>query len=718
MTPAGVHAQPPITGWTVYPDVVPVAITALDPGWRAEDGGLLHTLSGSFGFGFRQIQDQWRSYHADISVAGYVIKLRSRPGLAADSVPIVVTDVRLETGPGGRPIVYAVLGVDCAELAARTDRDVTEGRAVMADAVRTLLLMSGVSTEEAVDSVARAWQAAPPTLALEISNTPTMQNDLPTPTRLDPALVSQTDRQVAEAVRQAGVSPGDYTGDEAKALDREVLAPAALDVLTQRLAAHSLQDLVLYGMHQLQCVVVHTKRVLGDVKRASAQLSVTWDPVERYGQLEREQLTLRRCAEAAIEAALRTPPSGTMPVDVVAWSEILAAANAYLAATSRSEAIHHQVAPQALRITDSYEIEIVPSIATNAASDDRPVYDFDGKAFRKARATYEVTDAGDLASDEDSSQRDGFAPPNVDEAMLQAFGATATDLCTVLLGLVTWPLESNGPDLAIVTMHDAVRHVLHATVMGEEPDSGPRAEAALRMLTSTSEDMAAADWKPWHVRSRQRRLLVQPVPVLEDGSLVVAPHFCMTSLQVYLNHLGQGQLPWSQPPAPTGVETALRKVRDDRNKALERQVSGSLRREGWVVVDGVKETKPQRLGVPRLSTEIDAVVGRPEAATIWLLEVKDPVDVYAVPEIRRHLDRFFAPAKKPPPYIVQFRRKLADLAPHADAVARAMGLPPRDPDSPYIVKALFVTRRPVPAGFVTSDAEFVSLPDLTARLRS
>lgn len=709
-----------MTGWTVYPDAVPVAITAVAPAWQGEDRRLLHTLSGSFGFGFRQVKNEWRAYHAVTDIDGYVIELRSGPGAPAATGPIIVADVRLESSPDGRRIVHAVMDVDCAELAESTNRDIGAGRTAMADAVRRLLSMSGAS-EAAVDMVACAWQAAPPTLALEILNTPTAHNDLPAPIRLDPALVSQTDRQVAEIVHSAGVSPGDYAGDEAKALDRDVLAPAALDALTRRLAAHSLDDLVRFGMQQLQCVVTHNRRVLDDVGRAAAKLSVDWDPIERYSQLHKEHLDLRRCAEAAVEAALRAAPSGNTPVDVVAWSEILAAANAYLAATSRSEAIHHQVAPRVLRITDSYEIEIVQGATPKTGDGSRAVYDFDGEAFSRARAAYDMADSTDETEDhvpdDNASNSPGLVPLHLDAAMFKGFGVTATDLCTVLIGLTTWPMGPNDPDLAIATRQEAVRHVLHTTLMGEEADGAARADAALKILTTTSDDMRVADWKPWHVRTRQRRLLIQPLPTLSTGALIIAPHFCLASLKVYINHLHQGQLPWSQPPAPQVVETALEKVRDERNKALEREVAELLRRDGWTVVDGVKETKPQRLGVPRLSTEIDAVAGRSDLATVWLLEVKDPVDSYAVPEIRRHLDRFFARSKKPS-YIVQFRRKLADLAPHADAVALVLGLPPRDPQSPYTVKSLFVTRRPVPAGFVTSDVEFVCVRDLTARLTS
>jgi hypothetical protein len=360
MTTAGVHTRPPITAWTVFPDAVPVALTALSNGWSGQDGSLLYTLSGSFGFGLRQVQDQWRACHAISDVAGYLIELRPVDRARAEDTtvdtpargtagyaPILVSSCRRDVSPAGRVVVHATFQVDCNEFASQVDRDTTAGRAVMADAIRALLQKSEASSPEAIAAIVEAWCASPPTFALEITQTFTTQNDLPRPIQLDPAHVSDTDRLIAEAIREAGVAPGDYVGAAAKALDRDTLAPTALRVLTQRLAQHSLHDLVLYAMHQLQCVVVHVERTLRDIQRAATHMSVTWDPEQRYEHLEQEQLTLWRCVETAVEAALRTAPAADLPVDVVTWSEILAAANAYLAAASRSEAIHHQVTPRA-----------------------------------------------------------------------------------------------------------------------------------------------------------------------------------------------------------------------------------------------------------------------------------------------------------------------------------------------------------------------------------
>ena len=95
---------------------------------------------------------------------------------------------------------------------------------------------------------------------------------------------------------------------------------------------------------------------------------------------------------------------------------------------------------------------------------------------------------------------------------------------------------------------------------------------------------------------------------------------------------------------------------------------------------------------------------------IWLLEVKDPADVFVVPEIRRHLDRFYVTRGKDKAYAEQLGAKHKDLSP--DAVAAALGLPVAE-GSAYEIRPIFVTRRPVPAAFVDG-APTSGLPQVNA----
>ena len=72
--------------------------------------------------------------------------------------------------------------------------------------------------------------------------------------------------------------------------------------------------------------------------------------------------------------------------------------------------------------------------------------------------------------------------------------------------------------------------------------------------------------------------------------------------------------------------------------------------------------------------------------------------------------RFFADRGSKLSYATRLQRKVADLTSHPDAVAAALGLPPRADG--YQLAAAFITRTPVPAAFVTSPFPFASLPEL------
>ena len=366
-----------------------MAISAVRTDWNEELVELLGELSIAFAVAFGATEPTWTSVHAGAPVACYRIELSPQ---VTDVGPIMrwAGHQRIEGAAGTE--IHARLAINVAALAAAADVDARQVRDQMALAARELLIACGIEADAAT-AIESAWRAADPTLAVRMLRQPTLRNDLPPPVKLDDALVSLIDRKVAEAVNAAGVVPGDYTGQHAKELDRDVLAPDALSTLNIALAAHRVDDLVLFGMRQIERVINHKDRALQGLGDTASLLSVGMDPLTRYRETEVEYLQLRRCCEAAVEAALRLAPTGATPVDDIAWAEILAAAYAYLQATNRSEGIHHQLSPTLLRITDSWQIssELDESgdAADNAAGSG-VVYHLDAGAFGRAVAAERV----------------------------------------------------------------------------------------------------------------------------------------------------------------------------------------------------------------------------------------------------------------------------------------------------------------------------------------
>lgn len=737
---AGEHVSPPLKMWSVHVSAVPVAVEAMGPGWTEDHLDFGMNLAIGLAYAFDRMVEIWTHEHDATPINGYVIRLS--PTSDADTV-LSLADTTRETfhATGERDVVHAVVQVSFEALDDAAATATTTVHRSMAQVVHELTVAAGLSPE-AGGRIGEAVLANAPTFAIETLRPVTMRNDLRLPVSLDPALVSEVDRKVATVVRDQGVQPGEYSGDTAKALDRDVLAPAALTLLEEAVHIHAMDDLLIFGMEQLERCLAHKTRAQMEARHATELLEVSFDPLDRLEQSENELNLLRRSIEAALETTMRASPTGNVLVDELTWGAVLAAARAYLAATMRSEALHHQVGNTVLHISSSFELSVRPgsrSAPTAQDASDGSAYDLDHDAYKRSLLEYAMaehhlepsrpdTQFGDAHDDQHDQQQvrqegsedgSGLISDHLDEALVRAFGASADDVFRVLTVAASWRLNEGDRDAfaveAAALVDEVLPYVEHpaTTTIAE---SRERVVAAIGLLTSTSVDLAAADWRPWQTRSRQRRILVQPLVQRSDGQLVVAPRLCMATATIYLHYLQQGQLPWSQPPAPRELDRALALTRDDRNVALERRVADVLREAGWTVITNVKEAKAGRLNVPTLQTEIDVVAGRPGSPDIWLLEVKDPADVFAPADIRRFLDRFFRDGKSKPSYATQLSRKLADLAPYAPEVASALGLPPADEITLYRVRAAFVTRVPTAAQFVSSDFPFIPLGALVDRL--
>jgi hypothetical protein len=695
------------SGWDVYVGAYPMAIPTSSSLWPGGDKGiLLHKLAGAIAFGIGQVENEWQSALHGRDIAGYVF-ITGEADKNRRETPFTVVQHHTNAGPVGSIHEYEVI-VDFDNILEVGDGHPTVLREHMAALIEQILLMSDVDAASA-QRVRAAWEAAPPTLTFDVASARTKRHGLALPVTKDLAYTATAERLVSERVRAAGVAVGQYRGRQATELDRDILAPVTLEILLTRLSEFDRDDITRWGMIQLERVAEHRAQELANISRSARDLDVAWNPAARYAEKIAEFLNLRRGNEILVEQALRATPSGNKPIDRIAWAELLAFADVYLNATTRSENIHHQVNPLAIDVSESWVISEVEDFEPSEEQH-RVRYDLDAAAFNEAVANARMR-SDDLAEIAVSQER----RDDVDAAMLMGYGSTPLDIYTVLYALAQWPLEDDDADAVETTLDQALVHLDDVTLLGKEDGGGARLRAALGILISTADDLGADEWKPWHSRTRKRRLLAQPFPLLSNGNLMIAPNYLVAVLGVYRGYLEQGLLPWSQPQAPAGVETALGKFRDAKNRAFEEDVAKEMRDHGWTVMTNVKETKPERLGLPFLQTEIDVVAGKAGDATIWLLEAKDPATVHATPELRRSLDAFLLDGAKPS-YESQLARKHDDLAPYAAAVAGALKLPPRSKKDPYVVRTRFVTRNPVPAAFVPSKFPFSVLETLVAEI--
>jgi hypothetical protein len=201
------HHRPALTGWQAHLGRVPAAIQAAEPTWPQEDALLLHDLAGAIAYGIDAVRAVWEQAHSGTGITGYRIRLDSAPG---DGPAVSTKDVTVVGG-----VVEATLLVNAEALAIAADADIRAAQAMMADAIRDIIVQAGL-TDEAAASIRQAWVQSEPTFAVSISSSPTARPELASPLELDAAFTADAHKDVARRVRAAGVEAGHLLGRRRK----------------------------------------------------------------------------------------------------------------------------------------------------------------------------------------------------------------------------------------------------------------------------------------------------------------------------------------------------------------------------------------------------------------------------------------------------------------------------------------------------------------------
>lgn len=549
--------------------------------------------------------------------------------------------------------------IDVEKFVEEADGDPQAANRLTVDAFVGLLESFSLHPDVITD-LREEWLSNKPFLILERARSKTALHHLPAAWSLDSADESATIAASARQLNESDVEPGTYLGHDANRLVQQHLAPLALAALTERIRAHDKQAVIEAALEQLNRVMDDGTRQREDLNRVAVHLCVSWDPQERMAETMGNTLMLRQCNEIIVEAALRSTAADGPPAPITSrrWSGLLAAANAYRTMTTISERLHHKVAPLSIEITHAYEIKF--------AEDEQPT---PGSWALNVDAMDKASAGISLNLQKSSVTESPVSMVELDQAMLEAEGASVEDIFHVLRALVGWDSFSQGSSVGSVS-ENAVIDWICREANDTTGARWQRYSRALSLLVSTSEQLQESDWEPWQTRTRRHRLLVQPIVRSDAGSLLIAPQYLMTSLSVYSNHLSQGVLPWTG-GIPPEVGKALERIRDLRNKHFEKTLENELRSLGFRTIARVKAGDHGRLGVPTLTTEVDLVAAKPGENTIWLIEAKDPASVHAVAETARQLRTFFRDStnsrgKTKPSYSTQLARKEAELKPFID----------------------------------------------------
>lgn len=690
----GIVTAPSVVGWSLALTEPPVAVArASSERLSADHRRFVFDLCGGLIYGFAALGDRWHSAHKAIEVPGYVLRLQTSEATADASSRVVTTLHDPRARPVDDPVDFA-WRIDVAGFADSANGDPHAANLLTADAVFDLLSAGGVNAEAAA-ALRDQWRAAQPFLILEMKQARTTLNHLPEPWRLRPSDESRMVSALGRRLHEAGAQPGQFRGEDANQLIRDHLAPSALEALTEGIRQHDVSQVLRIGMEQLARVMDSAIHQQDDLSRVAANLSTEWDPLTRTAELSAETLQLRQCNEIVVEAALRIQGASAdaKPITPQAWSALLAAADAYLTATTLSERMYHQVAPALIDLSSMYELNV-----EDDSDPDPSAWVLRNDELNLAAASVRLNGAED-----DDSLQSANEDDEVEGAFLQAWGATSQDMLFTLAALAQWEEFEPGRTIAHATVAEVTEWACDAMGLGSDESQRARVEAAIDMLTSTSERMQNADWKPWQTRTRRHRLLVQPLVQDADGRLILSPQYLLTSFQVYYRHLLQGVLPWSG-DVPDTVTGALADRRARRNIRFEGHLRDRLEQLGFNTIARVKPNDHERLGVPVLTTEVDLVCGRAGDSDVWLIEAKDPASVHGFAETARQLRSFFrdhvGSRRTTPCYTTQLSRKESELAPHVVSIAAALGLGNPPEGEQFRLRTLFVTRNLTPASYV------------------
>jgi hypothetical protein len=709
-----------IHGFAILDLKPPVAIETMPRDCPQEHRALLHSLATGIGYALDQATDAWSAAFA--TVGPVPIRLRLLIEETTGGPALNVATVRRGTRTGGREhIADLTLGVR-PEAVWEVGLGSTEQlNQLLADVLADALHDLGVPQETA-SAFADAVKATPPTVALHTAHPPQAVPRLHGSIDLDMAVVSAAERHLAERLRDLKVPTGIFQGLAARDTENTYIAPAALALLNEAIAGYPLAELLTTGLTELERTAAGLAQQRRELHQAVRATPLRYDPVRQAQEQESRDMELRRAITTLLEAALRTQPSGTGDLDRIGWAELLGTASVYVTATFRSERLHHQLAPLTITITNGFEVILrddptgqdfnAPDPSATAAA--ARAYQLDYSAFAQARAAEGLPPAydGDPAdlrpmADTTSQATDPFVgTERIRGAMRAAYGADAVDLLTALFCLATWPVSPDQP-VALVSLAEATSYCLdHAATF----DGEGHARAALDLLLLRPEVLQAEPWRPWEARRRAVRFETRPILALSDDELYVLPHWCEASASIYSRYLGQGLLPWPDPELPPQVRQALADYRDIRNRRLEEEVADQLNALGYRLRKRIKRDDAQTIGLAALRGEIDILAARNSSDTLWVIEVKDPAEVFTTSEIRRALDRFFDPGE----WIDLLMAKTAEVSSQPARVAAALGLAERES---WQVRPLMVTRRAVPAAFVPSPVPFTTIGRLSEALQ-
>ena len=500
---------------------------------------------------------------------------------------------------------------------------------------------------------AEAWMAAPSSLVVGWDSTEpasTASGDLPGPetTHLENAFLND-----AAGIDRA-VGANTCTGGHARATLNQVLVPQLLARLDQLQAPVS-------GRDALDCALGALQHAMATQLHAYSRL-----PFDLQGPWQREHfgyhlvgnsqvLMSSRAAEVLVEATmggdLDRPGRLADRIDQALWLACAATA-LRLSLTSQSDfagllsaeltfrpdGVVIKQQPTELAVAQFMRARQIVTAAQsrgNATSaDNHHPTESASLVPPGGDATVESVDLPFRPLDEHDAPPEFIA---VQTAMRTVLGTDMSGIVAVLASAASLPWTSDQP---VVRVKRAA-FVEDVTTWANLPHRQVEAACALLTLRAGTDKADLSEF--WKLESRVNRLATRPL-IFHDDELWVSPARCRATQRLFSNYLSEGRLPWPrsalQAQLSETLVSAAAKMRQERNRAVEKAVFARVSGAGW---PARAQIRPTRKGLPWLPGEVDVLTADLEAQVIWVLEVKDLQAAFSPVEIGEQVGAVHGP---------------------------------------------------------------------------
>lgn len=560
------------------------------------------------------------------------------------------------------------------------------------------------------------WSRTPRTMRME---TPLFPRIPPCeePVTVGVADTSKIRRELAVHLRESDIECREYTADEAKRLDSRIIYPWLINKLRDELNRYSHNQILIYALEQLErlnyqrdLVDRKTELFLGFPERSELG--------DQYLDESRGEIVANiKFVSLIIEQLVASPPSGSMPPNVLAWEHILCIAALCVESGFRSEAIHMGMSNTTIRVSENFELEV---------KHEHGLADFDLESYLKCWTASTRPPKLDLDSvpdgeDDEADETDvadsltvvdltpGLAP--VDAALREVWGFGLQAIVEALGQACQW----NDDDPASVHV-TTTRAFADAAFVADPRTTTAEYEKAVEWLTLAR--ITPQQLEPWEIERRADRITSHPF-LSHDEGIYVLSWSAGAALKMVFNYLEDGRLPWPDEVLKRGDEEGLGRVvdtlntyRQSLNRDLEHAAVDALEASGFKVLRNIKPHKRHTYGIEKLCGEVDLICIDGEKSIIWVIEVKDPHAAFAPRSIMRIVQDFH----KKRGHVTTLLNKCKDIAASANSLATNQGV--HHPKRQWNIRGMMATRKPCPAAFVSnSKVDFCMVEELPAAVR-